>query len=86
MSRCKTCGARVRWAKVPSSGSTMPLDVEPTPGHGNVRYLPGDRTAVEVLAGPGLEQARGDGDELYTSHFATCEHAALHRKPKGTTR
>lgn len=85
MSRCKTCGAHVRWAKVPSSGSKMPLDVDPQP-RGNVRYLPGDRTAVEVLAGPGLEQARGDGDELYSSHFATCPDASLHRRPKGTSR
>jgi hypothetical protein len=86
VSRCKTCGAKIRWAKVPSSGAKVPLDLDPTPHTGNVRYLPGDRTAVEVLGGPGLEQARGDGEELFTSHFATCPQAAQHRRPVGGRR
>lgn len=72
---CRSCGAPILWALTPK-GLRMPLDVEPHP-EGNV-LLVGDGecrplTAAEVTSGAHPEQR-------HRAHFATCPHAAQHRR------
>lgn len=56
----------------------MPLDAEPS-ADGNVQLV-GPHEAAVVLAGLDLYAAQQAGEVLYVSHFATCPHAANHRR------
>jgi len=67
---CKSCGAPIRWAKT-AQGKRMPLNPAPDP-RGRLAL---DATGLIVQ---GELAAAGD---RYTSHFATCPHAAQHRRP-----
>lgn len=71
--RCRSCGAAVRWA-VTVAGKRLPLDPEPCPG-GNV--LLHDNGRAEVL---GPEARAAHPGVLYLPHWASCPHAARHRK------
>ncbi|MCK9250043.1 MAG: hypothetical protein M0P31_13850 [Solirubrobacteraceae bacterium] len=75
MSRCRSCGAPIRWG-ITQSGRRIPLDPDPTPD-GNVRLHP-DGTA-EVLSAYGLTVNAGP---LHLSHFATCAQADQHRRTR----
>jgi hypothetical protein len=81
MSRCRSCGASVIWT-VTVNGKKMPVDAEPSCD--GVFFLERDDGDGEVHAvhlarvDPGLHRP---GDRLYTSHFATCPNASVHRKP-----
>lgn len=70
--KCKSCGAPIRWAKTPS-GSSVPLDAEPV-ASGNVA-LRSDGIAIYLKAG----EPRPAG-ATFVSHFATCPDAKQHRK------
>lgn len=84
MSRCKSCGAEIIWAAT-SQGKAMPVDAEPNPD-GNV--LVTKRSGMVPLATVMGRDKAGDMAELladdlssaHTSHFATCPHAAAHRR------
>ena len=65
MSRCRSCGAEIRWARTAAKGKAIPLDPEPTE-EGNV-VLDGDTATV---LGP-LERSAHDGP-LFMPHHATC--------------
>ena len=77
--KCKSCGARVIWART-QNNKAMPLDYEPC-ADGNVELLPsGDCIVMGPSARLYIE------GPLHKSHFATCEFAKKHRKkpqPKG---
>ncbi len=74
-SRCHSCGASIRWVKMPS-GASMPLDAEPH-AEGNIA-LAGDGDNATVLT-KSEREGRGEAP-LYRSHFATCSHAARRRR------
>lgn len=72
-SRCKTCGAAIRWAKT-NAGKPIPLDLEPV-ATGNL-----------VLTSTGialpLSWELPGGEPRYVSHFATCPDADAHRRSR----
>lgn len=73
---CKSCHAKVIWTTT-YKGKTMPLDVMPV-GNGNIvleMNLNGEPVATYVD-----RKRYGGAGPFYTSHFATCEFAAQHRK------
>lgn len=79
MSTCKSCGARIMWAKT-VAGKSIPLDVKPVAG-GNIelRLPPPAKRAYEVRAHvvtPSPDVHR------HVSHFVTCPNSAEHRKAK----
>ncbi len=75
-STCGSCGAPIRWG-VTYSGKRMPIDPEPSE-LGNVRVFGDGRCAALGLTD--IEAYRLAGIPLYLSHFATCPHAARHRR------
>lgn len=79
MAACRSCAAEVIWVKLLPRGRLAPLDATRS-AEGNIRML-GTRNAIaRVLSKENLAKARAAGDELYTSHFATCPNAKSHRK------
>jgi hypothetical protein len=75
---CASCKAPILWV-LTVNGRKMPLDAEPSE-RGNVHLLSDGR--AEVLTKEHLETAKMHKQTLYTSHFATCVNAALHRRAK----
>ncbi len=73
---CSSCGAPILWIKTPKDKS-MPLDATPDP-KGNVVIR--DGLAV-VLTLDEIAKLL-DGKRRFMPHWATCEHAAQHRKAK----
>lgn len=63
-STCRSCGAAIVWVRMEPSGKRMPVDVDSL----------GQRV---VLDG---SQTRGAMRLTGVSHFATCPHAAQHRR------
>ena len=79
MARCRSCDAKIRWART-SSGKAMPLDPEPTP-EGNIQLcIVGGEEIAAVLGAGDRAAAQLEQIPLYVSHFATCPNAAEHRK------
>lgn len=74
MSRCKSCGAAIVWART-IGGKRMPVDAEPSAGGSVVLHGDGTCTVVPLSGKP-------DGVSLHKSHFATCPNAEEHRKPR----
>lgn len=77
MPECRSCKARVIWAKT-EKGGTMPLDEVENPEKGNI-IIRADGVAT-VLRGDDLDIAIEERKMLYTSHFATCPNAKQHRR------
>jgi hypothetical protein len=76
---CRSCNASIVWARTRQKGKFIPLDAEPD-ALGNLVIGPpwgADPPTVDVVK-PGDNVAR----DRYTSHFATCKNAALHRRPR----
>ena len=87
MSRCKSCGAEIKWIPM-ASGKLMPVDAAPISYSENlfpfsfssdsgdsILTLVTDRgTIVRTRFDPGVDKIG------YTSHFATCPNASQHRK------
>jgi len=72
MTRCRSCGAPILWAKT-AKGKAIPLDPEPSQV-GNIeldgqtaRYVSPDMNAL---------------GRRYVSHFSTCPAASEHRRRK----
>lgn len=75
--RCAACGAHLVWATNAKTGRKMPLDRDAS-DRGNVWLR---KTGfAEVLGKQAAEEARRQGEKLYTSHFATCPRAAEFRR------
>lgn len=87
MSYRRSCGANILWAET-EKGKRIPID--PTPVvDGNMRlivrenHLPPLALVVPYaqLERIGtLREMKGDPEELFKSHFATCPNASKHRK------
>ena len=76
--RCKSCGASIFWA-TSISGKVMPLNAKPDPVGGNLVI---DERGVARVITEGFRSANCyAGPPRYVSHFATCKHAATHRRP-----
>ena len=80
MSRCKSCGAEIRWIKM-TSGKSMPVDVDP------VKYWARPGAAGKVITQNGeVYSCNFEGDPSratgkgYISHFSTCPYADRHRR------
>lgn len=75
---CGSCGAPVWWLTNTKTGKRAPIDVYPVL-MGNIAVDLG-RGTYRVLKAPERKEQRGMGRLLCTSHFATCTHAAEHRR------
>jgi hypothetical protein len=73
MADCNSCGAAVVWA-VTKNEKRMPLDALPTSD--------GTWVVVSGETWKATPQDRALLRPLYTPHWATCIHAAEHRKPR----
>lgn len=74
---CRTCGAPVVWT-ITEYGHRMPVDYVPPLLGGNIEL-------VEQAQGDPIAKVHGAATArpgFYVSHFATCEQAEQHRKPK----
>lgn len=81
MARCKSCGRPIMWIRM-NGGVGKPMPCDPLP----VLYREDPNGSVVLVTGAG-RVVRGTRDPEsakvgYTSHFATCTHAAEHRKAK----
>jgi len=81
VSRCRSCGAEIRWV-LTERGKRMPLDPEPYHGdspaglfvlRGHDQLVP---TAIAAPAGAFEEEPH------FRSHFASCPHAEQHRRSR----
>lgn len=77
MSKCKSCGAEIKWI-LTQSGKKMPVDAKPVP----YRADPGGSLSLVTMNG---RVERGvldlDSDKHgYVSHFATCPAADSFRR------
>lgn len=82
---CRSCGAEVVWGTNVSTGSAMPIDVEPS-DIGNVSRYDELRGPQFVVLPPRKASAmRACGQQLFLSHFATCPHADSWRRGKAQT-
>jgi hypothetical protein len=76
VSRCRSCGAPIRWAQT-ELGRRMPLDAEPYDGPepAGLFVL---RAGVAVAVPPAVF----DDEPRYRSHFATCPDRDDWRRPR----
>lgn len=77
MTRCKSCGAAIRWVLSATTGRRMPLDAEPSDA-GNVTVDQRMRGPTATVW-PAGEPPPADLGPRYVSHFATCPNARRHR-------
>lgn len=82
---CRSCGARLIWC-LTEAGNRMPVDAEPVEDGNLAMFMVGGTPHCKAL--PKIDHADEDlmaavlPVERYKSHFATCVHAAQHRKAK----
>lgn len=74
MPTCRSCGAEIIWC-VTESGKRIPVDRAPSK-IGNLELV--DQGNDPPLA----KTASAEAKWKFVSHFATCPHAAKHRKPR----
>lgn len=67
VSKCRSCGAEVFWARNRTTGRTAPIDIEETPD-GNIVVFEDGTYAVVVNSGNRI------------NHFVTCPNREEHRK------
>lgn len=81
---CRTCKAKIVWAKSSSTGRPMPMDLEPNTEGQFFMFRKTD--CIEAVhcreRSTRAEEARTRGDKKYTCHFATCAQADQHRRPR----
>ena len=68
MTRCKGCGAEIRWIKT-AAGKNMPLDFQPVRFYVNMKNLVDDEDRWEVING-------------HQAHWATCPNATEFKRKK----
>jgi len=73
MSKCRSCGAEIRWLKTPG-GKNMPCDPVKVNGDGSVERLRLVRDDGSIASNPGPEISG------YVPHWATCPSAEEHRR------
>ena len=75
MSRCKTCGAEIKWIRT-KSGKNMPVDAE------KVKFVPGGKNIVVTENGETVRAKISEyGTETgYIPHWATCTDPNRHRR------
>lgn len=78
--RCDSCPAAVFWADT-DRGAAMLVDAQPLVG-GNLRLTkrPERRPLVTTV-----KAKLAFGQTLYRAHFASCPHAAEHRKRRSAS-
>jgi len=76
MSECKSCGAKVIFAKNEKTGKTMIFDAEPVDDGGTWHIK--DGVAYYIASKDYIDEAVGE--PLYVSHFAGCPNPRSHRK------
>lgn len=77
--RCSSCRAAIRWAVSTASGKLIPVDADPNPA-GNILLTERDgQLWATVLSKAAAFSAP---KERHVSHFATCPHRDMHRKPR----
>jgi hypothetical protein len=72
---CSSCGATIIWAAHVRTRKAMPFDAEPVPGE--VWRLAEDGDVLVAVHDP---QGVLPGEDAYRPHWATCPHAATHRR------
>ena len=78
VSRCSSCNAEIIWCRT-AAGKMMPLDKVPS-ALGTFAIDEGEAIhKKDVPAHFGRAEV-----ELHLSHFAACQFAAQHRKPRST--
>jgi hypothetical protein len=77
-SRCRSCRAPIIWAQT-ENGKQMPLDAEPYDGD-DPRGLFVFRHVDQVVYAMAVTPDAFPAEPVYRSHFATCPHAAEHRR------
>ncbi len=75
MSKCRSCGAEIVWAKHEGTGKIAPLDEPPNPA-GNVILFRDYRSRDPVYR---IDTLPGGESGRTTNHFATCPDAEAHR-------
>ena len=74
---CRSCGAPIMFIRL-TSGKENPVDVDSlthvVPDSAGTSYV---TITGDVIKGREVEDG---GIQAYTSHFATCPNAAMHRK------
>jgi len=81
MALCRSCRAGITWART-EHGRKMPVDALPAPASVHQGFV---LRELDNPDGPLVISATRDampGEDLYTSHFATCPNADAHRKPR----
>jgi hypothetical protein len=73
MATCRSCGARIVWARSEKTGKPMPVDVDEV-DDGNLVFV-----AMQEDGTP-IARYVANGEGLRVSHFATCPDAKAHRK------
>lgn len=78
---CQSCRAPIRWC-VTETGKAIPVDYTPRRDGNLVLVDHGDRVVASVApsALPLLAPVTPITAVRYVSHFATCPHAARHRR------
>lgn len=68
---CRSCNARIVWARTAFNGTPMPIDVDPV-DNGNILVEEQEHSGrlTALVLPPGDE--RIISETTYTSHFATC--------------
>lgn len=79
MSRCRSCGAEIKWIKL-KSGKYNPVD----PYKRTIIRGAGKATIItedgEVLTGEFADYDHGANAVGFESHFASCPNASSHRR------
>jgi hypothetical protein len=78
MAKCRSCSARVEWA-ITENGKTMPINPAPTRDGNLIKTGATVSGKPEVHAITNRDELQGN-EVRFTSHFATCQNASLHRK------
>lgn len=82
-SRCRSCGAAIRWVVMAGTQRRMPVDYE-RHDEGTVKITPkGTHTSGVVLSradAARLRAERPDDAPLHRSHFTTCPSRDAHRQ------
>lgn len=67
---CRSCNARIVWARTAFNGTPIPIDVSPV-DEGNILLEEKDSGRLVALVLPPGDE-RIISETTYTSHFATC--------------
>ena len=83
MSKCKSCGADIKWITLKNSGKYHPVD----PYLHTLRQGSEGKTVIvteegRIIRGTLMPFEEGANASGYISHFATCPDADRHRKDR----